>query len=98
MPTLASCGSTLRGRRGTAQSCPRRWRRLEAYMSLRSQGTPVKHAPKNVNQTVMTVRQLLSILNDDIQGVDTGMGHTSQRGLYLRVLSLYICLIQIKAN
>ena len=60
-------------------------------MSLRSQGTPVKHAPKNVNQTVMTVRQLLSILNDDIQGVDYRDGtYESERFVFKSFVSLYL--------
>jgi DNA replication licensing factor MCM7 len=35
---------------------------VEAYVSLRSQGTPTGQSAKNGDQTVMTARQLLSIL------------------------------------
>ena len=43
-------------------------------MSLQSQETQVGMTLKNGNQTAMTVRQLLLILSDNIQGVDYGDG------------------------
>ena len=70
--------------------CPRRWRRLEAYMSLLSQGTPVGQALKNGDPTVMTVRQLLLILSDNMQGVDyRDRTYESEGFIFKRFVYLY---------